>query len=224
MFWQEENDDDTTRFVIPDDVVDIQFSIHCKSLPVDHAHALSSAIREALPWFEQEEQAGLHLIHVADSGNGWERPEGEGEILYLSRRTKLTLRVPQQRVEQSKALSGRQLEVAGNDMEVGKASVRLLSTTTALYARYVVVPDPQQSENEFLATVVDELRQSGARFKKVLCGKENTLSTPAGPLVTRSLMVADLSLDDAIRLQEIGVGHHRYKKMGCGLFIPHKTV
>ncbi|MCW8839949.1 MAG: type I-MYXAN CRISPR-associated protein Cas6/Cmx6 [Gammaproteobacteria bacterium] len=224
MFWQEENDDDTTRFVVPDDVVDIQFSINCKSLPVDHAHALSSAIREVLPWFEQEEQAGLHLIHVADSGNGWERPEGEGEILYLSRRTKLTLRVPQQRVEPSKALSGRKLEVAGHDMEVGKASVRLLSTTTALYARYVVVPDPQQSENEFLATVVDELRQSGARFKKVLCGKENTLSTPTGPLVTRSLMVADLSLDDAIRLQEIGVGHHRYKKMGCGLFIPHKTV
>ncbi|HEY9147947.1 MAG TPA: type I-MYXAN CRISPR-associated protein Cas6/Cmx6 [Gammaproteobacteria bacterium] len=224
MFWQEENDDDTDRFVVPEDVVDIQFSISCKSLPVDHAHGLSRAISEALPWFEQEPQSGLHLIHVADSGNGWERPEGEGEVLYLSRRTKLTLWVPQHRVVDSKALSGQKLEVEGNKMEVGKSNVRLLATATTLYARYVAVLDPQQSEDDFLAEVVDELKQLGVRFKKVLCGKENTFATPDGPLVTRSLMVADLSLADAVRLQETGVGHHRYKKMGCGLFIPHKTV
>lgn len=224
MFWQEENDEDSDQFVVPDDVVDIQFSISCKSLPVDHAHALSRAVSEALPWFEQEQQSGLHLIHVADSGNGWERPEGEGEMLYLSRRTKLTLRVPQHRVEDSKALSGQKLEVEGNEMEVGKSHVRLLATATTLYARYVAVLDPEQSEDDFLAGVVDELKQSGVRFKKVLCGKENTFATPDGPLMTRSLMVADLSLADAVRLQETGVGHHRYKKLGCGLFIPHKTV
>lgn len=224
MFWQEEQDDDVNRFVVPEDVVDLQFSISCKALPVDHAHALSEAVMAALPWFADEEQAGLHLIHVAESGNGWERPEGQDELLYLSRRTKLTLRVPQQRVEQAHALSGQKLDVAGHDLEVGKGNVRLLSITTTLYARYVAVADPEMSEDEFLGGLVEELKQLGVRFKKVLCGKETAFSTPEGPILTRSLMVADLSYDDAVRLQEIGVGHHRYKKMGCGLFIPHKAV
>lgn len=224
MFWQEENDDDVTHFVVPEDVVDVQFSINCQSLPVDHAHALSAAVKEALPWFEQEEQAGLHLIHVAESGNGWERPQGEDEMLYLSRRTKLTLRVPQHRVEDSKALSGKQLDVAGNVMEVGKSSIRLLSTSTTLYARYVAASDAGQSEDEFLAEVIAEIKQAGLRFKKVLCGKENRFNTPDGPMLTRSLMVADLSLSDAVRLQEIGVGPNANKKIGCGLFIAHKAV
>jgi CRISPR-associated protein Cas6 len=224
MFWQEENDDDVTRFVVPEDVVDIQFSLTCKSLPVDHAHALSTAIKGALPWFSEEEQAGLHLIHVAESGNGWERPQGEDEMLYLSRRTKLTLRVPQHRVKDCQALSGQTLSVAGNEMAVGKSSVRLLSISTTLYARYVAVGDESQGEDEFLAGVVQELKQAGLRFKKVLCGKENSFATPDGPMVTRSLMVADLSFEDAVRLQEIGVGPHENKKIGCGLFIAHKAV
>lgn len=223
MFWQEE-ENDADRFIVPEDVVDISFTISCKSLPVDHAHALSEAVKEALPWFAEEEQAGLHLIHVADSGNGWERPQGEEELLYLSRRTKLTLRVPQYRVEDAKALSGQKLDVAGNDLEVGKSNIRLLSTSTTLYARYVAVSDEQQSEDEFVAGLVDELKQAGLRFKKVLCGKEGSFKTPQGPMLTRSLMVADLPLEDAVRLQEIGVGPHENKKIGCGLFIPHKAV
>jgi CRISPR-associated protein Cas6 len=223
MFWQEEQND-VDRFVVPEDVVDILFSISCKTLPVDHAHALSAAVKEALPWFEEEEQAGLHLIHVADSGNGWERPQGEDEVLYLSRRTKLTLRVPQHRLEEVKALSGQTLDVAGNEMEVGKSSVRLLSTSTTLYSRYVAVTAGEQSEDEFIAELVQELREAGLRFKKVLCGKETTFHTPEGPMVTRSLMVADLPLDDAVRLQENGIGPHQHKKIGCGLFIAHKAV
>jgi len=223
MFWQEE-ENDVDRFVVPEDVVDVSFSISCKTLPVDHAHALSEAIKAALPWFAEEEQAGLHLIHVAESGNGWERPQGEDEVLYLSRRTKLTLRVPKHRVEDSQALTGQTLDVAGNTMEVGKSNTRLLSISTTLYARYVAVSSEEQGEDEFVAELVNELKQAGLRFKKVLCGKEATFDTPDGPMVTRSLMVADLPLEDAVRLQEIGVGPHENKKIGCGLFIAHKAV
>lgn len=222
MYWQEE-EEDSTHFRVPDDVVDIQFSINCKTLPVDHGHALSSAVKQALPWFADETQAGLHLIHVAESGNGWERPQGDEERLYLSRRTKLTLRVPQHRLDDAKQLSGQILNIADNPMEVGKSSVRLLSVTTTLYARYVA-GKAGQSEDEFLAELIAELKDAGLRFKKVLCGKENLMNTAEGPIITRSLLVADLGLEDAIRLQENGVGPHEYKKLGCGLFIAHKTV
>ena len=205
MYWQEE-DDDGSQFQVPENVVDVQFSINCKSLPVDHAHALSTAVKAALPWFADEIQAGLHLIHVAESGNGWERPQGDDELLYLSRRTKLTLRVPQHRLG-----------------DTGKSNVRLLSVSTTLYARYVAGKEGQ-SEDEFLAELIGELKDAGLHFKKVLCGKENLMDTPDGPIITRSLLVADLALEDAVRLQETGIGPHEYKKLGCGLFIAHKTV
>jgi len=222
MYWQEE-DDDGSQFQVPENVVDVQFSINCKSLPVDHAHALSTAVKAALPWFADEIQAGLHLIHVAESGNGWERPQGDDELLYLSRRTKLTLRVPQHRLGDTEQLSGKVLNVAENSMEVGKSNVRLLSVSTTLYARYVAGKEGQ-SEDEFLAELIGELKDAGLHFKKVLCGKENLMDTPDGPIITRSLLVADLALEDAVRLQETGIGPHEYKKLGCGLFIAHKTV
>ena len=75
------------------DVLDAVFAIECRSLPVDHAYALSTAIQAALPWFAQEPQAGLHTVHGAASGAGWQRPEGEHAQLQLSRRTKLVLLV-----------------------------------------------------------------------------------------------------------------------------------
>ncbi|MDH5785954.1 MAG: type I-MYXAN CRISPR-associated protein Cas6/Cmx6, partial [Chromatiales bacterium] len=50
------------------------------------------------------------------------------------------------------------------------------------------------------------------------------LHSPGRTLTTRSLLVADLSFDDAITLQELGIGQKAYRKLGCGLFIPHKSV
>jgi len=219
MFWQEEIDEQ--QYVVPENVVDLIFKIRCQSLPVDHAWALSDAIHQALPWFAEEDQTGLHLIHGAESGNGWERPSDAGETLYLSRRTPLILRLPKIRVEDAEALSGMTLAVAGNALEIGDAHTRFLSMATTLYCRHLVA-EPEQSEEAFLQWAVASLGELDLRFKKVLCGKETSFSTPDGSLTTRSLMVAGLSLDDAITLQEQGIGPLRSR--GFGLFVPHKTV
>jgi len=40
--------------------------------------------------------------------------------------------------------------------------------------------------------------------------------------ITRSLMLVDLDIKDALLLQSCGIGEH--KLLGCGLFLPHKTV
>ena len=219
IYWRE--DEEKEEFVIPDDVLDVAFEMRCRALPVDHADALHRAVSEALPWFDGNEVAGLHLVHGAESGNGWERPEGGDELLYLSRRTKLTLRLPKEQVEEAESLAGQTLRVAGYDMTLGKPKRRLLSTHTALYARYVV-SDPAEKEDEFLERNVEELKAIGVRFKKVLCGKIHVFGTADGEVITRSLFVADLSREHAIRLQEQGVGPGR--KRGFGIFIPHKTV
>ena len=93
MRWDEESNDEAA--VDAAEVVDVAFRLSGRWLPVDHARALRTAVVEVLPWLEDEPAAGIHSIHGAASGNGWERPGSDpGGMLNLSRRTPLVLRVP----------------------------------------------------------------------------------------------------------------------------------
>jgi CRISPR-associated protein Cas6 len=202
-------------------VLDISFKLACQCLHVDHTSALYEAITTALPWFDSEPLAGLHLVHVAGSQNGWLRPEEPDELLYLSKRTRLTIRVPHNRVEESKTLIGQKLDIAGNTMEIGTATEKPVLVSDILFSRHVIARD-NDDENEFLNTVAGELKQLGVRFRKLLPGKQLNLRGPQGLVRTRSLMVADIDLADSLTLQEEGLGEGR--AYGCGLFIHHKGI
>lgn len=219
MFWQEEKHDE--NYVVSDDVIDLVYQIDCRTLPVDHAWALSQAVRGVLPWLEQEPGAGVHPIHVAESGNGWIRPENAGDLLYLSRRTKLALRIPRERADAAQELGGRKLDIAGHPLTVGKASLRPLSAITTIFSRYVVSADGLD-ETGFLQAALKELKTFGVQPKKMLCGIEKVIVTPERPVHTRSLMLASLSQQESVLLQQHGLGPLRL--LGCGLFIPHKDI
>jgi CRISPR-associated protein Cas6 len=221
MFWQESDQD--SRPQVPDDVVDLLFSLQCKSLPVDHAHALSQAVLALAPWLAEEPKAAVHTIHVAGSQNGWERPAHDGDQRLLpSRRTKLGIRTPSERVDDLKgALEGRTLIVADAEVKLGTGKVRTLSAETTLFARYIVAA-ADEDEDRFLSRIAAELAPRGIKVRKALCGKTQPLMTPEGPVLTRSLMLADLSLEEAFALQQYGIGSHQ--TMGCGVFLPHKGI
>jgi CRISPR-associated protein Cas6 len=220
MLWQD--DSDTAPVDLSSEVIDMGFRLAGGTLPVEHAHPLSTALRSALPWLEQEPRAGVHLIHVAASGNGWLRPDGSaGEVLRLSRRTRLTLRLPGERSDDARALCGQRLSLDDHRLELGKAAVRPLRPSSTLFARYVAA-DEDADEEAFLVWIVSVLHDLGIEPRKLLCGKSNLLATPDGPLFTRSLMIADLAPDASIRLQQEGIGTGRL--MGCGLFVPHKSI
>jgi CRISPR-associated protein Cas6 len=221
MFWQE--DDSETLTQMPQDVVDVLFAIDCRQLPVDHAYALSASLKDAVPWLADDPAVAVHTVHVAGSQNGWERPEhGSDRHLILSRRTKLTLRVPAARIDDViEGLRGKTLDVGGCALTVGLGKPRPLSKETTLFARYVAAR-PGDSEDGFLAWAAEALGAMGIRVRKALCGKETPLAIPGGFVHTRSLMLANLSLDESLRLQERGLGPHR--EMGCGIFIPHKGI
>lgn len=219
MFWQEKEDDDNK---LPSaEVVDMAYRIRCRMLPLEHAYALSRALHEALPWLADETDAGVHLIHGAESGNGWMRPENaDTEVLHLSRRTRMNLRLPRHRIEDARALEGRTLRVDEYEIEVGEAAVKELIPSSTLFARYVVVH--HDDEQEFLQAVADEIKALGIEVRKLMCGKSHVLRHPEGDLHTRSLMVAELEPRHSLTLQTRGLGKHR--KLGCGLFIPHKGI
>lgn len=206
---------------IPDSVVDAVFNISGRVLPVDHAYALSQAIQRALPWFADEEIAGLHIIHGAESGNGWLRPGEPRALLYLSRRAKLTLRIPKERIAGASALLGQTLDVDGHALRIDKVAPRALSRITTLFSRCVAIT-PGADEAGFLKAAADELDALGIRRRKMLCGLTTPIATPTSTLQTCSLMLADLTVEESVLLQQRGLGPHR--KLGCGLFLPHKDI
>lgn len=223
MFWQE--DDKPKAFEVPDDIVDLVFDIQCRELPVDHQRDLAEALRRHLPDLADDERIGVHSIHTAGSQNGWERPDPNlGQRLVPSRRTKLRIRVPSERIDEiQRALDGVDLDIDGCRLTIGKAKEKPLSTQGTVFARHVVLEAGEASdENAFMHRVVGQLAERGIRVKKALCGKTNRLRGVDGPVETRSLMIAGLSPEEAVELQQRGVGPLRH--MGCGIFIPHKGI
>ena len=221
MYW---NDDTGNKagFAVPDDVVDVAFRIGCPTLPLDHAHTLSSALLKALPWLEEEAYAGIHLIHGAASGNGWFRPENtENELLHLPKRTRMRVRVPRERLQDAQALSGQSLDIEGHPLEIGKSEVYLLSSLPTLFSRYVITRE-ELDETQFLQEVAEQLEALDIPCRKMLGGITHTMKFPAGEVFTRSLMIADLEPEQSVRLQQVGLGEGR--TIGCGLFLPHKGI
>jgi CRISPR-associated protein Cas6 len=223
MFW--EDDEKPREFQVSDDVIDLVFDIQCRELPVDHAHDLSQALKTHLPELEEDEHLGVHSVHLAGSQNGWERPDPKlGQKLILSRRTKLMLRVGKaQREKVQQTLDGVELDIAGCRLRIGKAKTKPLSSQGTIFSRYLVLePGEDTDENAFLHRIVKHLADRGIRVKKALCGKTAEVAGPDGPIQTRSIMIAGLSAEESVRVQQEGIGPLRH--MGCGIFIPHKGI
>ena len=219
MLW-EDDDKQQKEDTVPDDVVDLSFKINCRQIPTMHAYELAQALYGALPWLQEDPEIGIHQIHGAATGNGWERPP-DGELMHLSRRAKMHLRVPKDKIEDAKQLSGETLDIAGFPVEVGEACVKLLNPIQTIFARYLIGPQ-ETDEDAFVDWLVTELKQRDIHVRKLLCGIGHTVSTPEGEIETRSVMIADLDKSTSLSLQEIGVGPGRH--LGCGIFLPHKGI
>jgi len=217
--WEEDQQQDSLRD--SEIVQDISFKINCPTLPLDHGHLLSEAIQQALPWLADLPNAGLHLIHGAASGNGWDRPEDQSALLHLSRRTRLSLRIPNTHLEQAKTLIGQTLQLGEYQLNIGGERLKPLSVNDVLFVRYLVA-DEQQSEADFIQQTLQQLQAQGIYCRKAMPGRTHHFDYPDSRYFTRSLMLADLSPQDSIRVQEQGLGAHQH--LGFGLFIHHKGI
>jgi len=217
-YWQEDNNEE---YVLSDKVVDISFKLKGKRLAVDHAWQLKNAIHDLLPWFADEPLAAIHLIHVAESANGWIRPEGKDAFLHMSRRTQMTLRIPSARYDDVAMISGQSLDLGYEPIEILAGSRKLLKKSNIIFARYLDMGE-NEDEARFLENIHIALREKGISARKMLCGKTHSLMTPDGSLLTRSLMIADLEVQASVKLQQEGIGSNR--NLGCGVFIAHKGI
>ena len=214
--WEEEEQiqlKDTSK------MIDIAFRIECKTLPYDHACDLSNEITKCLPWLLDNELTGIHTLHGPESGNGWVR--SEKEEIFLSKRTRLVLRIPRIYIEKVKRLENVDINVLGSNIKIGKSNIKAFLIVRDLISRFVLC-DKNETEEEFLLGVKKELLANGISIKKAICGKAKSLIINGKSKITRSLMIADLSKENSVLLQDIGVGDGRI--YGCGIFLPHKSI
>ena len=214
--WEEEEElqlKDTSR------MIDVAFRIECKTLPYDHACDLSNEITKNLPWLLDDQLTGIQTLHGPESGNGWVR--SEKEEIFLSKRTRLILRIPRGDIDKERELENIEINVLGNNIKIGKSTTKTFLIVRDLISRFVLC-DKDETEEEFLLGVKKELLNHGVSIKKAICGKAKSLTINGKSKITRSLMIADLSKENSVLLQDTGVGTGRI--YGCGIFLPHKSI
>ena len=214
--WEEEEQlkiKDTSR------MIDVAFKIQCKTLPYDHACDLSKAITSKMPWLLKDKLIGIHTLHGPESGNGWVR--SEKEEIFLSKRTRLILRISRSDANKAKELEGENINVLGNNIKIGQSNTKTFLIVRDLISRCVLC-DKVQDEEDLLLDIKKELFTHGVPIKKAICGKAKSITINGENRFTRSLMIADLSKENSILLQDIGIGDGRI--FGCGIFLPHKSI
>jgi len=191
------------------DVVDVAFSLRGGTIPADHGWQLFRLLAERLDWLAAEVNAGVHPVRGARAV--------AGEI-HLGERARLMLRLPRERVEQSFALSGTHLAL-GEGVDIGSARLRPLFAHGTLYSQFVATGTPDEAV--FQRHVDAELERAGIGCK-VICGRMRRAQTQGPEIVGFSLMLHELSPEHSLSMQAAGLGAER--KLGCGIFIPHKSA
>ena len=192
-------------------MVDVIYPLQGQTLPRDHRRALAEALERLLPWLAEPAEAGVHRINAV---------AGIGPTALLSQRARLTLRVRRERVGELAPLQGAVLDIAGFKLQLGPAAVvRELLPHATLYAHLVTTAD--DDELAFLGSIEHELEALGVPCRRI-CGRRQVIDNDGVPVTGYSLMLDGLSPAGSLRVLESGLGRHR--RLGCGLFVPHKSA
>ncbi len=189
-------------------MTDIAFALRGDFVPAGYARALWQAILTTLPWLAGEPLAGVLPLRGTQQDGG----------IWLPRRTKLVLRLPATRIEQARAMSGRQLVLGDARLAVEEGEIRPHLGHPTLHAHLVASP---LDEAGFMAFVEDELSRMGVTGQRI-CGKHRTLQDGETAVRGFSLVVHHLKPDQSLLLQGLGMGEAR--PLGCGIFMPFKAI
>ncbi|MDP2322748.1 MAG: type I-MYXAN CRISPR-associated protein Cas6/Cmx6 [Gammaproteobacteria bacterium] len=190
-------------------MVDVAFEVRCERLPNDYGYALFRALADELDWLEEDVNAGVHPLHGTASTDG---------SLCLGKRARLVLRLSAERAEQALGLAGARLAL-GSGMEIGPGRLRELVPFATVYSHFVSTGTAD--ELEFLGQAAALLKAAGLP-ESMIAGKAHATCTPEGDVCGFSLLLHGLTPAQSLAVQEHGLGEGR--KIGCGIFIPHKSV
>lgn len=192
------------------DMVDIAFDFSAQALPAGFEWPLYLAVAGLAPWIADSPHAGVHPLRgsrLADGG------------LLVARRAKLTVRMPRDRACSASVLEGATLEVGRTRAKVGQGVFRKFRPAPTLYSPRVVMGADQ--EEAFCARVESALERLAIR-RSFLCGRRVEVMFDGRAHAAFSVAVHGLDEAQSLLLQGAGLGAGR--PVGCGLFVPHKTI
>lgn len=221
-------------------VVDLLFSIHGRSAPLDHGYSLYAALSRVLGT-ALHRRNDIGIFHLPGTRT-------ERNTIALRPLASLRVRVPDARIKDILPLAGKAIVLDGHRLTIGVPRVVTLIPAASLQARMVDIklsrskdgPPPRVTPEAFLAAARKKLTNPPHEDPgKAGLGLSSSIeiSIPqytAGPRkgqprrkvlriknqmhVGFPLLIASLSPEESLLLQEQGIGGRRL--MGCGLFVP----
>ncbi|MEC4987108.1 MAG: type I-MYXAN CRISPR-associated protein Cas6/Cmx6 [Oscillatoria sp. PMC 1068.18] len=201
---------------LPNPYVDLKFSISGNIIPFNHGYPLYAAICHQFPIIHDLDTLNIHPI----TG----KPEFP-HLLHLTEDSHLCLRLPINQVPLIYRLAGKTLILNEHKIRLGLPESQFITPHPHLYSRLVVIKgfdDPQTffeaaqrqlNQRNVTATLTLTTRPEGEPIRRIIKIKGKTL-------VGYGVKISDLNEQDAISLQEKGIGGKH--KMGCGVFVPMK--
>ncbi len=195
-----------------DPKVDLYFEVRGHEIPIDHGYLLYGAISRIIedpsePWLHESDSIGIHLIRGRYLGRG---------RLALTTSSRIGIRAPADQIHRLLPLTGKQLALGDMTIQVGPPQSRPLSPAPNLYAHLVTTRNGQD-EARFDEEICRQLAALDVRGRPHR-GPRHIFRVKEKRIVAHSLVVTELTAEESIRLQEVGLGGRR--KLGCGVFLP----
>lgn len=190
------------------EIIEVVFDLQGEKVPGGYAFSLWDEVVRHLPWLADEAHAGIVPLKGSLSG----------EDTLLSQRAKMVIRLPSVRAEKALELCGKQLNVDGSVLNVGKAKSKDLLPANTLSAHMVA---SDLGEVEFLAEMDRQLQEMNIPCK-LICSKEMTIRSATRQLHGYGLVLHNLKPAASLHIQSVGLGEAR--RYGCGMFVHFKAI
>jgi len=202
-------------------LIDLVFPVKGDRVPLDHGYTLYAALTRLVPQLHEHPKVAIHPIRGQAAGEG---------NLILNDRSRLTFRIPAERIPEFLSLAGQRLDLDGQPLHIGVPQVLALKPTANLAAHMVTIKGFMEPEGFLEAArrqldALDISREAivgipqaeegrpdeGEPIRRVLRIKDKTI-------VGFAVQVSGLTAEESLSLQEHGIGGRRH--MGCGVFVP----
>lgn len=194
----------------PPEMVDVVFDLAASVLPDGYEWPLYQALVKRAPWIADSPHTGVHPLRGTRSADG---------ILFVARRAKLVMRMPRDRVCAASVLEGAVLDLGAATVRLGEGAFRRFRPAPTLYAARVALGE--SDENAFTLRVAEGLRALGIE-RPFVCGRRADAAFDGRAHPAFSVAVHGLTDAQSLVLQGAGLGLGR--AVGCGVFVPHKTI
>jgi CRISPR-associated protein Cas6 len=200
--------------------IDLLFPVVGSRLPTDHCYMLYGAMSRLLPCLHD----GNVAFAMAPITGQY---VGHGLLQLDPMRSRLRLRLSAADVPRVLPLAGKGITVMRHRIRLGVPQIQTLEPAPALYARTVAIKNSTEV-GTFLQTArrqLDEIGVGGSLRVPEHIGRNGSVEPQRRVLrikgvriVGFALLVEELTPEESLRLQELGLGGRR--RVGCGVFVP----